>query len=61
MLNGKDLRKLVVPLAALIVFAIQSFGKDVDQSVVEDVLNGILVILIALGILQNPDKPNNQQ
>lgn len=61
MLNGKDLRKLVVPLAALVVFAFQSFGKDVDQSVVEDVLNGILVILIALGIIQNPDKQANNE
>lgn len=61
MLNGKDMRKLVVPMAALIVFAFQHFGKDVDQAVVENVLDGVLMILIALGILQNPDKQQQNE
>lgn len=62
MLNSKDMRKLVVPLAALIVLAFQHFAHvEIDQTVVENVLDGILMILIALGIFQNPDKQPNDQ
>lgn len=61
MLNGKDLRKLVVPLSALIVFVFRYFNKDIDQEVVQSVLDGILLILITAGILQNPDKQQQNE
>lgn len=60
MFNKKRLRNygLWVSVAALVLLALQTFGVDVAPDKYNQLVNGALGILVLLGVISNPTKPD---
>jgi len=53
----KDIKKLIVPVAALLAVICQEFfGLDIASDQWETVLNVGIMIALAVGVMMNPDK-----
>lgn len=56
-LKEKDLKLIITPLVALIVFSAALMGFEVDALKTEQVITmGISFIFMLIGFLKNPDK-----
>jgi len=60
MFNKKRLRNygLWVAVAALGLLALQTFGVDVATDKYNQLVNGVLGVLVLLGVISNPTKPD---
>lgn len=55
-MTQKNFKKMVVPLAAVLVLLAQNFGLELENEAVQGTLNVIAALLAAFGVFQNPEK-----
>lgn len=56
MMSGLRFSRVIGPLAALLVVALEKVGINVEVGMMETVLDFFVIILLGVGILQNPKK-----
>lgn len=61
-MNKKRLRNygLWVAVASLVLLALQTFGVDIAPEKYNQLVNGVLGVLVLLGVISNPTNPSGK-